>query len=83
MLVWLARWSAPSTRRSSLSRRKVGSVAEALGMLGFGRIFDLVVSELLKKSIGGAGSQRLDRYWDSAAGNCRHMRGAFRSFSRY
>lgn len=50
-----------------LSRRKVGSVAEALGMLGFGRIFDLVVSELLKKSIGGAGSQRLDRYWDSAA----------------
>ncbi|MBW7903646.1 MAG: HDOD domain-containing protein [Rhodocyclaceae bacterium] len=46
--------------------RDVGSINEALQILGFGRIFDLVAGELLKKSLD-AGGPRLDRYWDSAA----------------
>lgn len=46
--------------------RDVGSIDEALHILGFGRVFDLVAGELLKKSLD-AGGPRLDRYWDSAA----------------
>lgn len=46
--------------------RDVGSINEALQILGFGRIFDLAAGELLKKSLD-AGGPRLDRYWDSAA----------------
>ncbi|MDX9707519.1 MAG: HDOD domain-containing protein [Azospira sp.] len=45
--------------------RKVGSINDALHILGFGRIFDLVASESLKKSLDAG--PRLDRYWDSAA----------------
>ncbi len=48
-------------------RREIGSIDDALQVLGFGRIFDLVVGELLKKSLAGNDSLRLDRYWDSAA----------------
>lgn len=47
--------------------REVASIDDALRVLGFGRIFDLVVGELLKKSLSSDGGLRLDRYWDSAA----------------
>lgn len=49
------------------SGREVGSIDEALRILGFGRVFDLVVGELLKKSLSAGDGPRLDRYWDSAA----------------
>lgn len=45
--------------------RDVGSIDEALQILGFGRVFDLVASESLRKSLDAG--PRLDRYWDSAA----------------
>ncbi|HEX5802733.1 MAG TPA: HDOD domain-containing protein [Azospira sp.] len=48
-------------------RREIASIDDALKVLGFGRIFDLVVGELLKKSLSGSDGARLDRYWDSAA----------------
>lgn len=47
--------------------REIGSISEALGILGFGRLFDLVVGQLLKQSLGTEAAVRLDRYWDSAA----------------
>jgi HD-like signal output (HDOD) protein len=47
--------------------RQVGSITEALGFLGFGQVFNLLVKEVLQKSVGDAPGQRLDRYWDSAA----------------
>lgn len=47
--------------------REIGSIDQALAVLGLGRIFDLIVGELLRKSMGSGGGLRLDRYWDSAA----------------
>lgn len=47
--------------------REVDSIDDALRILGFGRVFDLVVGELLKKSLSAGSGPRLDRYWDSAA----------------
>lgn len=46
--------------------REVGSIADALKILGFGRVFDLVVGQLLKKSLAADNGVRLERYWDSA-----------------
>lgn len=46
---------------------EVASISEALSILGADRVFDLVVGELLRKSIGSDHGLRLDRYWDSAA----------------
>lgn len=46
--------------------REVASIDDALRILGFGRVFDLVVGELLRKSLS-SGGPRLDRYWESAA----------------
>lgn len=47
--------------------REVASIDDALRILGFGRVFDLVVGELLKKSLASGGGLRLDRYWENAA----------------
>ena len=47
--------------------RQVGSITEALAFLGFGQVFNLLVKELLQKSVGDAAGLRIDRYWDSAA----------------
>lgn len=47
--------------------REISSVDHALKVLGFGRIFDLVVGELLRKSLSSNDGLRLERYWDSAA----------------
>ena len=47
--------------------RKAASITEALAMLGFGRVFDLVVGQLMRHSLGAGDGVRLDRYWDSAA----------------
>lgn len=48
-------------------RREVGSIDAALNVLGLGRVFDLVVAQLLKTSLGTASGARLERYWDNAA----------------
>jgi HD-like signal output (HDOD) protein len=47
--------------------RQVGSINEALGFLGFGSIFNLVVKEVLRKSLAFGDSPRLERFWDSAS----------------
>jgi HD-like signal output (HDOD) protein len=47
--------------------RQVGSITEALGFLGFGQVFNLLVKEVLQKSIDDQADLRIDRYWDSAA----------------
>lgn len=47
--------------------RQVGSINEALAFLGIGEVFNLLIKEVLKKSISGDRDLRLERYWDSAA----------------
>lgn len=47
--------------------RQVGSISEALNFLGFGKVFNVVVGELLRKSLAEGDSQRFERFWDSAA----------------
>lgn len=47
--------------------RQVGSITEALKFLGFGQVFNLLVKELLQKSLDESAALALDRYWDSAA----------------
>jgi HD-like signal output (HDOD) protein len=47
--------------------RQVGSIAEALSFLGFGKVFNMIVGELLRKSLADGDSQRFERFWDSAA----------------
>lgn len=47
--------------------RQVGSINEALSFLGFGKVFNVVVGELLRKSLADGDSPRLERFWDSAA----------------
>ncbi|HET7776115.1 MAG TPA: HDOD domain-containing protein, partial [Azospira sp.] len=52
---------------------KVGSIGEALGRLGFNNVLNLVVNELLHKSLSQKDGQAMDRFWDSAtycAGVC-------------
>lgn len=46
--------------------RKVGSINEALGLLGFNNVLNLVVNELLRKSLSSGGQHAMDRFWDSA-----------------
>ena len=47
--------------------RQVESINDALAFLGIGEIFNLLINEVLQKSIGAGNELRLDRYWDSAA----------------
>jgi HD-like signal output (HDOD) protein len=47
--------------------REIGSIDQALAILGLGRVFDLIVGELLRKSMASGRGIRLDRYWDNAA----------------
>lgn len=47
--------------------RQVGSITEALAFLGFGQVFNLLIKELLQKSVSDDPNMRIDRYWDSAA----------------
>lgn len=46
--------------------RKVGSINEALGLLGFNNVLNLVVNELLRKSLSSGGQHAMERFWDSA-----------------
>lgn len=45
--------------------RSVASINDALAVIGYSRVFDLIVGELLKKTLDS--SPRLERFWDSAA----------------
>jgi HD-like signal output (HDOD) protein len=47
--------------------RQVGSINEALAFLGVGQVFNLLIKEVLHKSLNDHRDLRLDRYWDSAA----------------
>lgn len=47
--------------------RQVGSINEALAFLGIGEVFNLLIKEVLKKSISDDRELPLARYWDSAA----------------
>lgn len=47
--------------------RQVGSINEALAFLGVGHVFNLLIKEVLQKSLNDQRDLRLDRYWDSAA----------------
>ena len=47
--------------------RQVGSINEALAFLGIGEVFNLLINEVLKKSISDQRDLRMERYWDSAA----------------
>jgi HD-like signal output (HDOD) protein len=47
--------------------RQVGSINEALAFLGIGEVFNLLIKEVLKKSISSEHELPLERYWDSAA----------------
>ncbi|GBG04044.1 HDOD domain-containing protein [Azospira sp. I13] len=52
---------------------KVASIGEALGRLGFNNVLNLVVNELLRKSLSQKDSHAMERFWDSAtycAGVC-------------
>ena len=47
--------------------RQVGSINEALAFLGVGHVFNLLIKEVLQKSLNDGRDLRLERYWDSAA----------------
>lgn len=56
--------------------RQVGSINEALAFLGFGEVFNLLVKEVLQKSLKEPARLNLERYWDSAAyaaAACAHL----------
>lgn len=47
--------------------RELGSVTQALAVLGNQQVFNLVVSQLLKAALAGAPEVPMDRFWDSSA----------------
>lgn len=51
--------------------RQVSSISQGLSLLGVKNMFNLVVGELLKKSLSGADSVMMNRFWDSAAYSAR------------
>lgn len=56
--------------------RQLGSITEALAFLGFGEVFNLLVKEVLDKSLSDDSRVDLTRYWDSAAytaAACAHL----------
>lgn len=50
-----------------LGSRKVASIDQALAVLGFRQVFNLVVAQLLKQALSGLPEATLERFWDSAA----------------
>lgn len=56
--------------------RQVGSINEALAFLGIGQVFNLLIKEVLQRSINAERDLQLERYWDSAAytaAACAHL----------
>lgn len=47
--------------------RELGSVTQALAVLGNQQVFNLVVSQLLKVALAGAPELPMDRFWESSA----------------
>ncbi|RIX41999.1 MAG: HDOD domain-containing protein [Rhodocyclales bacterium GT-UBC] len=47
--------------------RELGSVTQALAILGNRQVFNLVISQLLKAALAGAPDIPMDRFWDSSA----------------
>lgn len=47
--------------------RQVGTMAEALALLGIGQAFQWVTRELLRQTLAAGNEQRFERFWDSAA----------------
>lgn len=65
--------------------RKVASINEALGLLGFKNVLNLVVNELLRKSLSTGNQHTMERFWDSAtycAGVSAHLAAILPGTSR-
>ena len=65
--------------------RQLGSINEALAFLGFGQVFNLLVKEVLEKSLSESAPLHLERYWDSAAytaAACAHLSHALPGTNR-
>lgn len=50
---------------------KMGSIIQALNVLGSQQVFDLVVSQLLKVALAGKPEVPMDRFWESSAQTAR------------
>ena len=68
------------------SGRRITSVSEALTMLGFKNVFNMVINQLLRKTLVTSElPMRMDRFWDSSAHNarvCAELAGTLRGISR-
>lgn len=51
----------------AFGNNKIGSIAQALNILGTRHVFNLVVSQLLKASLSGGASVPMERFWETSA----------------
>ncbi len=51
----------------AFGNNKIGSIVQALNILGTRQVFNLVVSQLLKVSLSGGASMPMERFWETSS----------------